>query len=55
MLGQPKSTRLEVLRRPDTELKVLGSYLVEGAGIYLQLKLLGEREPRYYELPWDAN
>jgi hypothetical protein len=53
MLGRPKSTRLEVLHRPDADLKVIGSYLVEGAGIYLWLQLPGVREPRYYVLPWD--
>lgn len=53
MLGRPKSSRLEVLRHPDTEVKVLGSYLVEGAGIYLWLKLPGVAEPRYYVMPWD--
>jgi hypothetical protein len=53
MLGRPKSTRLEVLRQPGSELKVLGSYIVEGAGIYLWLQLPDLREPRYYVLPWD--
>lgn len=53
MLGRPKSTRLEVLRGADAEVKVLGSYLVEGTGIYLWLQLPGVREPRYYVLPWD--
>lgn len=53
MLGRPKSTRLEVLRGADAEVKVLGSYLVEGTGIYLWLQLPAVREPRYYVLPWD--
>jgi hypothetical protein len=53
MLGRPKSTRLEVLRPSESEAKVLGSYVVEGAGIYLWLQLKGIREPRYYVLPWD--
>ena len=53
MLGRPKSTRLEVLRQPDSELKVISSYLVEGVGIYLWLQLPGVPEPRYYVLPWD--
>ncbi len=53
MLGRPKSARLEVLRSRETEAKVLGSYMVEGAGIYLWLQLAGVREPRYYVLPWD--
>jgi hypothetical protein len=53
MLGRPKSTRLEVLRQPGPELKVLGSYMVEGAGIYLWLQRPDVREPRYYVLPWD--
>jgi hypothetical protein len=53
MLGRPKSTRLEVLRPGETEAAVLGSYLVEGQGIYLWLRLKDVREPRYYVLPWD--
>ena len=53
MLGRPKSTRLELLRQPNSELKVIGSYLVEGKGIYLWLQLPGVGEPRYYVLPWD--
>ena len=53
MLGRPKSTRLEVLRAADAEAKVIGSYLVEGSGIYLWLQLPGVGEPRYYVLPWD--
>ena len=54
MLGRPKSTRLEVLRTGDSEAKVIGSYLLEGHGIYLWLQLPGIGEPRYYKLPWDA-
>jgi len=53
MLGRPKSSRLEVLRHPDGELRILGSYVVEGSGIYLWLQIPGVREPRYYVLPWD--
>ncbi len=53
MLGRPKSTRLELLRANEDEVKVLGSYLVEGTGIYLWLQLPNVREPRYYALPWD--
>ncbi len=53
MLGRPKSTRLEVLRSGDREARVIGSYLLEGSGIYLWLQLPGVREPRYYVLPWD--
>jgi hypothetical protein len=53
MLGRPKSTRLEVLRVADREAKVLGSYMLEGDGIYLWLQLPETREPRYYVLPWD--
>jgi hypothetical protein len=53
MLGRPKSTRLEVLRSGDKEAKVLGSYMLEGSGIYLWLQLPETREPRYYVLPWD--
>jgi hypothetical protein len=53
MLGRPKSTRLEVLRQPDGEFKVLGSYLIENAGIYLWLRMPNVIEPRYYVLPWD--
>ena len=53
MLGRPKSTRLELLRSGDEEAKVLGSYMVEGSGIYLWLLLPGTTEPRYYVLPWD--
>ncbi len=53
MLGRPKSTRLEVLRSGDTEAKVLGSYILEGRGIYMWLLLPGSSEPRYYVLPWD--
>ncbi len=53
MLGRPKSTRLEVLRPSESEAKVLGSYMVEGTGIYLWLQLKGNKEPRYYVLPWE--
>jgi hypothetical protein len=53
MLGRPKSTRLEVLRSGDKQAKVLGSYMLEGSGIYLWLLLPGTAEPRYYVLPWD--
>jgi len=53
MLGRPKSTRLEVLRSGEQEAKVLGSYMLEGSGIYLWLLLPGTAEPRYYVLPWD--
>ena len=53
MLGRPKSTRLEMLRSGDAEAKVIGSYLVEGSGIYLWLQIPGVGEPRYYVLPWD--
>jgi hypothetical protein len=53
MLGRPKSTRLEMLHTGATEATVLGSYMVEGGGIYLWLQLPEAREPRYYVLPWD--
>jgi hypothetical protein len=53
MLGRPKSTRLEVLRSGDKEAKVIGSYILEGSGIYLWLLLPSAGEPRYYVLPWD--
>jgi hypothetical protein len=53
MLGRPKSTRLEVLRPSEVDAKVLGSYVVEGSGIYLWLQLKDVREPRYYVLPWE--
>jgi hypothetical protein len=53
MLGRPKSTRIELLRASDQEAKVLGSYMLEGSGIYLWLQLPAVREPRYYVLPWD--
>jgi hypothetical protein len=53
MLGRPKSTRLELMRSGDEEAKVIGSYLIEGSGIYLWLLLPGASEPRYYVLPWD--
>jgi len=39
MLGRPKSTRLEMLRGGPQEARVLGSYLVEGDGIFLWLQL----------------
>lgn len=55
MLGRPKSTRLELLRAGETEAKVLGSYILEGSGVYLWLQLPGVKEPRYYMLPWDEN
>ncbi len=53
MLGRPKSSRLELLRSGDKEAKVLGSYMLEGRGIYMWLLLPGSSEPRYYVLPWD--
>jgi hypothetical protein len=52
MLGRPKSTRLEILRSDD-HAKVLGSYLLDGQGIYLWLQVAQTNEPRYYVLPWD--
>jgi hypothetical protein len=53
MLGRPKSTRLEVFRGDMKDAQVIGSYLMEGKGIYLWLRLPGIGEPRYYQLPWD--
>ena len=53
MLGRPKSTRLELLRSGDSEARILGSYILEGSGIYLWLQLPAVVEPRYYVLPWD--
>jgi hypothetical protein len=53
MLGRPKTTRLELLRTNEPEAKVLGSYALDGRGIYLWLQLQGVAEPRYYVLPWD--
>jgi hypothetical protein len=53
MLGRPKSTRLEMLHSGAKEATILGSYMVEGSGIYLWLQLPETREPRYYVLPWD--
>jgi len=53
MLGRPKSTRLELVRRSMQDAKVIGSYLKENDGVYLWLKLPGMDEPRYYKLPWD--
>jgi hypothetical protein len=53
MLGRPKSTRLEMLHSGAKEATILGSYMVEGSGIYLWLQLPEAREPRYYVLPWD--
>lgn len=53
MLGRPKSARLELFRAEMADAKVIGSYLVEGRGIYLWLKLPGAAEPRYYKLAWD--
>lgn len=53
MLGRPKSTRLELLQARTAEARVLGSYILEGSGVYLWLQLPGVTEPRYYVLPWD--
>jgi hypothetical protein len=53
MLGRPKAARLELLRSGDKEAKVLGSYMLEGRGIYLWLLLPETGEPRYYVLPWE--
>ena len=53
MLGRPKSARLEVLRSGEAEARILGSYMMEGEGVYLWLQLPGVKEPRYYVLPWD--
>jgi hypothetical protein len=53
MLGRPKSTRLEMFRGGLKDAHVLGSYLKEGEGMYLWLKLPGTPEPRSYKLPWD--
>lgn len=55
MLGRPKSTRLEVLRSGEHEAKVLGSYILDGKGIYVWLLLPGTAEPRYYVLPWNED
>ncbi len=41
------------MRTGDQEAKVLGSYILEGSGIYMWLLLPGAAEPRYYVLPWD--
>src|SRR5260370_36865355 len=53
MLGRPKSTTLEVVRGGAEDVKVLGSYVLEGKGGYLWVQLPGVEEPRYYQLPWD--
>ena len=53
MLGRPKSTQLEMLRGAGGEARVLGSYLVEGDGVFLWVQLPENKEPRYYKLPWD--
>ena len=53
MLGRPKSSRLEVFRTTMGDAKIIGSYLKEGDGMYLWLKLPDLAEPRYYKLPWD--
>src|SRR5258708_36181960 len=54
MLGRPKSTTLELSRAGAEDVKVLGSYMLEGEGVYLWVKFPGGDEPRYYQLPWDA-
>jgi hypothetical protein len=43
MLGRPKSTRLELLRSGDQEAKAIGSYMIEGSGIYLSLAVAAGR------------
>src|SRR5215475_819998 len=53
MLGRPKPTRLELLKGGTQEARVLGSYILDGQGVYLWLQLPGVVEPRYYKLPWD--
>jgi hypothetical protein len=53
MLGRPKSVRLEMLHTGTQEVTILGSYVLEGSGIYLWLQLPGTPEPRYYVLAWD--
>lgn len=55
MLGRPKSTTLEVARGGAEDVKVLGSYVLEGKGVYLWVQLPSVDEPRYYQLPWDEN
>jgi hypothetical protein len=55
MLGRPKSTTLELTRGGAKDVKVLGSYMLEGKGVYLWVQLPNVDEPRYYQLPWDEN
>jgi hypothetical protein len=55
MLGRPKSTTLELTRGGAKDVKVLGSYTLEGKGVYLWVQLPNVDEPRYYQLPWDEN
>jgi len=53
MLGRPKSTTLELARAGADDVKVLGSYMLEGKGVYLWVQFPSIEEPRYYQLPWD--
>jgi hypothetical protein len=53
MLGRPKSTTLELARAGAEDVKVLGTYMLEGKGVYLWVQFPGVDEPRYYQLPWD--
>jgi hypothetical protein len=55
MLGRPKSTTLELTRAGAEDVKVLGSYMLEGKGVYLWIQFPSVDEPRYYQLPWDEN
>ena len=55
MLGRPKSTTLELTRAGAEDVKVLGSYMLEGKGVYLWVQFPSVDEPRYYQLPWDEN
>jgi len=50
LLGAPKPMSLEWVSRGDA--KILASRVVEKKAIYLWVLVDGEREPRYYKIPW---
>lgn len=52
MLSRPKPLEFAWFERDVEQAVVLATNFEEGKAIYLWLRFEGEREPRYFKLPW---
>ncbi|HEX7006953.1 MAG TPA: hypothetical protein VF274_07440 [Alphaproteobacteria bacterium] len=55
LLGRPKPTEIEWVRRSAPEATVLGSTFIEEKAIFVWLQLPGTDEPRAYVLAWSRD